>query len=50
MIWFRKTFILRGKLKKLLATYYEAKDLIDVGAYVQGSNAQIDLAIKKLMK
>ncbi|NMA02614.1 MAG: flagellar protein export ATPase FliI [Clostridia bacterium] len=37
-----------ANLRKLLATYYEAKDLIDVGAYVQGSNAQIDLAIKKI--
>lgn len=37
-----------ANLRKLLATYYESKDLIDVGAYVQGSNAKIDLAIKKI--
>ena len=33
------------KIKKLLAIYSEAKDLIDVGAYQKGSNLQIDLAI-----
>jgi flagellum-specific ATP synthase len=36
------------KLRKLLAVYYEAKDLIDVGAYVNGTNKQIDLALAKL--
>ena len=35
MIWFSKNIYLTRKLKKLLATYYEAKDLIDVGAYVR---------------
>ncbi len=34
------------KIKELLAVYYEAKDLIDVGAYQQGSSPKIDLAIK----
>lgn len=34
------------KVKELLAIYQEAKDLIDVGAYQQGNNKKIDLAIK----
>ncbi len=34
------------KIKELLAVYQEAKDLIDVGAYQQGNNKKIDLAIK----
>ncbi|MEJ5228482.1 MAG: FliI/YscN family ATPase [Pseudothermotoga sp.] len=33
------------KLRGLMAVYYEAKDLIDVGAYRPGSNPQIDKAI-----
>ncbi|RKX37755.1 MAG: flagellum-specific ATP synthase FliI [Thermotogae bacterium] len=36
------------KLRSLMATYYEAKDLIDVGAYKPGSNAQIDKAIQMI--
>lgn len=35
-------------LRNLMATYYEAKDLIDVGAYKLGSNPQIDRAIKMI--
>jgi flagellum-specific ATP synthase len=34
-----------GRFKELLAVYSEAKDLIDVGAYQQGTNKKIDLAI-----
>jgi len=34
------------RFKELLAIYREAKDLIDVGAYNEGSNAKIDQAIK----
>lgn len=37
-----------AKLRKLLAVYYEAKDLVDVGAYVGGTNKQLDLALLKL--
>ncbi|MGC8668604.1 MAG: flagellar protein export ATPase FliI [Chthonomonadales bacterium] len=33
-----------GKLRTLLATYREAEDLINIGAYVEGSNPRIDLA------
>ncbi|KJS23492.1 MAG: ATP synthase [Clostridiaceae bacterium BRH_c20a] len=36
------------KFRKLLAVYYEAKDLIDVGAYVNGTNSQIDLALSRI--
>jgi len=34
------------RFKELLSVYREAKDLIDVGAYQEGSNPKIDLAIK----
>ncbi len=37
-----------GKLKNVLATYNEAEDLINIGAYRAGSNANIDYAIKKI--
>ena len=32
----------------LVATYREAEDLINIGAYVKGSNPMIDLAIAKM--
>ncbi|MBO6537106.1 MAG: FliI/YscN family ATPase [Balneolaceae bacterium] len=35
------------KARELLATYREAEDLINIGAYVKGSNPKIDNAIKK---
>lgn len=38
---------LAGKLKNVLATYSEAEDLINIGAYKTGSNPDIDYAIKK---
>jgi flagellum-specific ATP synthase len=38
----------RSKLVSLMATYRKAEDLINIGAYVQGNNAQIDEAIKKM--
>jgi flagellum-specific ATP synthase len=37
-----------NKLKKILATYYQAKDLIDIGAYKNGSNQEIDFALQYL--
>ena len=37
---------LSGKLKENLAIYAESKDLIDVGAYRQGSNPLVDRAIQ----
>ncbi len=37
-----------GIIHKLLATYTEAEDLINVGAYAKGTNAGIDEAIEKI--
>ncbi len=37
-----------GKLKMVLATYSEAEDLINIGAYKNGSNKSIDFAISKI--
>ena len=37
-----------GKLKNVLATYTEAEDLINIGAYKSGSNPNIDYAIEKI--
>ena len=39
-----------GKLKNVLATYNEAEDLINIGAYKSGSNKNIDYAIEKIDK
>lgn len=36
-----------GKLKNVLATYKDAEDLINIGAYKKGSNPEIDYAIEK---
>ncbi|MCM1044560.1 MAG: flagellar protein export ATPase FliI [Candidatus Gastranaerophilales bacterium] len=37
-----------NKLKEVLATYNEAEDLINIGAYKSGSNPSIDYAISKI--
>ena len=37
-----------GNLKNVLATYQEAEDLINIGAYKKGSNKNIDYAIEKI--
>ena len=37
-----------GMLKNVLATYQEAEDLINIGAYKSGSNPDIDYAIEKI--
>lgn len=39
---------LAGKLKNVMATYNEAEDLINIGAYKNGSNPEIDYAIRKI--
>jgi flagellum-specific ATP synthase len=36
---------LAGKVVNILATYKKAEDLINIGAYVHGSNLEIDYAI-----
>lgn len=38
---------LAGRLKSTLATYTDAEDLINIGAYKAGSNPEIDEAIQK---
>jgi len=37
-----------GQLKMVMATYSEAEDLINIGAYKAGSNKNIDYAIEKI--
>lgn len=37
-----------GKLRNVLATYSEAEDLINIGAYKRGSNKEIDYSIEKI--
>ncbi len=37
-----------GKLRNVLATYNEAEDLINIGAYKSGSNPAIDYAVSKI--
>ena len=37
-----------GKLKNVLATYNDAEDLINIGAYKKGSNPGIDYAMEKI--
>ena len=39
---------LAGKAREVLARYAEAEDLINIGAYVKGSNAKIDYAVSKI--
>jgi flagellar biosynthesis/type III secretory pathway ATPase len=37
-----------GRLKEMLATYGKAEDLINIGAYVAGSNPSIDRAVANI--
>ena len=37
-----------GRLKNVLATYNDAEDLINIGAYKTGANKNIDFAISKI--
>lgn len=39
---------LAGRARTILATHQEAEDLINIGAYVKGSNPTIDFAISKI--
>ncbi len=38
---------LAGKVRDMITTYREAENLINIGAYVEGSNPQIDKAVEK---
>jgi FliI/YscN family ATPase len=37
-----------GRIREWLSTYQKAEDMINIGAYVKGSNPRIDLALKKI--
>ncbi len=37
-----------ARILEILAVYRDAEDLINIGAYVKGSNPKIDLALKKI--
>jgi FliI/YscN family ATPase len=37
-----------GKVRDLISTYQKAEDMINIGAYVKGSNPKIDLALGKI--
>ena len=37
-----------GQLKNVMATYSDAEDLVNIGAYKKGSNPEIDFAIQKM--
>ena len=37
-----------GKLRNVMATYSEAEDLVNIGAYKPGSNKEIDFALSKI--
>lgn len=39
---------LAGRMKNVMATYADAEDLINIGAYKAGSNKNIDYAIEKI--
>ena len=41
---------LASRIREDLAVYQDAKDLIDIGAYVNGSNPKIDQALKYIDK
>ncbi len=41
---------LAGDLRRVLATYRDAEDLVNIGAYVEGSNPEIDRALKLMPK
>ena len=39
---------LNRKLREVLAIYREAEDLVNIGAYKQGSNPKIDYSLEKI--
>ncbi|MDR2869151.1 MAG: FliI/YscN family ATPase [Deferribacteraceae bacterium] len=43
-----EVFIQAGRFRDLMATYRDAEDLVNIGAYVAGSNPKIDEALNKI--
>ena len=39
---------LNGRIREIMATHKEAEDLINIGAYAEGSNGKIDFAISRI--
>ncbi len=39
---------LNGRVREIMATHKEAEDLINIGAYAEGSNGKIDYAISRI--
>ena len=37
-----------GRIRDLISTYQKAEDMINIGAYVKGSNPKIDVTLKKI--
>jgi type III secretion system ATPase, FliI/YscN (EC 3.6.3.15) len=37
-----------GQIKDLMATYRDSEDLINIGAYIKGTNKKVDMAIEKI--
>jgi flagellum-specific ATP synthase len=37
-----------GRIRELISTYQKAEDMINIGAYVKGSNPKIDTALRKI--
>jgi flagellum-specific ATP synthase len=37
-----------GKVREILATYRQARDLVNIGAYVHGSDAKVDRALQRI--
>jgi flagellum-specific ATP synthase len=47
-ITFPRHLELAGKAREVLASYAEAEDLINIGAYAKGSNPRIDYALGRI--
>ncbi len=37
-----------GRIREWLSTYQKAEDMVNIGAYVKGSNPKIDMALRKI--